>query len=61
MWSALKIDNPFFRLIHKNAGADQSNNMLRKLEEDAEVAYNEYDKAVKAEDRAQGYVDTVKI
>ena len=33
--------------------------MLMKLEEDAEVAYNEYDKAVKAEDRAESYVQKV--
>ena len=33
--------------------------MLVKLEEDAEVAYNEYDKAVKAEDRAALYVTKV--
>ena len=43
-------------MVHKNVGADQSNNMLLKLEEDAEVAYNEYDKAVAAEDRAEAYV-----
>ena len=48
-------------LIHKNVGADQSNNMLLKLEEDAEVAYNEYDKAVKAEDRAESYVQKVNF
>ena len=30
--------------------------MLVKLEEDAEVAYNEYEAAVKAEDRAATYV-----
>ena len=35
--------------------------MLSKLEEDAEVAYLEYDKAVKAEDRAQSYVNKVKL
>ena len=46
-------------MVHKNVGADQSNKMLLKLEEDAEVAYNEYDRAVKAEDRAQHYVDLV--
>ena len=46
----------YFRLVHKDVGADQCNNMLSKLEEDAEVAYLEYDKAVKAEDRAQNYV-----
>ena len=33
--------------------------MLMKLEEDAEVAYNDYDKAVKAEDRASNYVQKV--
>ena len=33
--------------------------MLSKLEEDAEVAYNEYDKAVKAEDRAANQVRKV--
>ena len=48
-----------FRLVHKNAGADQSTNMLMKLEEDAEVAYKEYDKAVQAEDRAENYVKRV--
>ena len=31
-----------------------------KLEEDAEVAYTEYDQAVKAEDRAQTYVAKVR-
>ena len=45
-----------FSLVHKNVGADQSNNMLVKLEEDAEVAYKDYDKAVTAEDRAETYV-----
>ena len=35
--------------------------MLLKLEEDAEVAYNDYDKAVKAEDRAQSYVNKVSL
>ena len=35
--------------------------MLMKLEEDAEVAYNDYDKAVKAEDRAQSYVTKVSL
>ena len=50
-----------FRLVHKDVGADQCNNMLSKLEEDAEVAYLEYDKAVKAEDRAQNYVNKVLI
>ena len=33
--------------------------MLLKLEEDAEVAYNEYEKAVKSEDRAASYVAKV--
>ena len=33
--------------------------MLMKLEEDAEVAYNEYAKAVEAEDRANNYVKRV--
>ena len=33
--------------------------MLLKLEEDAEVAYGAYDKAVRAEDRAQNYVNKV--
>ena len=47
-------------MIHKNVGADQCTNMLMKLEEDAEVAYNEYDKAVKAEDRAEMYVAKVR-
>ena len=46
-------------LVHKNVGADQCSNMLMKLEEDAEVAYNQYDKAVKAEDRAESYVNRV--
>ena len=49
------------RLVHKNVGADQCNNMLMKLEEDAEVAYNEYDKAVSAEDRAEAYVKRVSF
>ena len=49
-----------FRLIHKNVGADQSTNMLLKLEEDAEVAYQEYDRAVASEDRAETYVAKVK-
>ena len=35
--------------------------MLSKLEEDAEVAYNEYDKAVKAEDRAANQVRKVIV
>ena len=48
------------RLVHKDVGADQCNNMLLKLEEDAEVAYLEYEKAVKAEDRAESYVTKVK-
>ena len=47
-------------MIHKDVGAQQSNNMLLKLEEDAEVAYNDYEKAVKAEDRAHGYVLKVR-
>ena len=51
--------NFLFRLVHKNVGADQSTNMLMKLEEDAEVAYNEYDKAVTAEDRAETEVKRV--
>ena len=50
----------WFRLVHKNVGADQCTNMLLKLEEDAEVAYNDYDKAVAAEDRAQNYVKRVR-
>ena len=58
MFSRLIIS---FRLVHKNVGADQGNNMLVKLEEDAEVAYNEYDKAVKAEDRAALYVNKVQL
>ena len=45
--------------MHKNVGVDQCNNMLSKLEEDAEVAYNEYDKAVAAEDRAVRYLAKV--
>ena len=49
------------RLVHKNVGAEQSTNMLVKLEEDAEVAYNEYEAAVKAEDRASMYVLKVKL
>ena len=49
----------FFSLVHKNVGADQCSNMLMKLEEDAEVAYDQYDKAVKAEDRAESYVNRV--
>ena len=46
----------YFRLVHKNVGGDQSNSILGKLEEDAEVAYIEYDKAVQAEDRAASYL-----
>ena len=46
-----------FRLVHKDVGADQCSNMLLKLEEDAEVAYTEYDNAVKAEDRAESYAE----
>ena len=42
-------------------GADQSNNMLLKLEEDAEVAYQKYDKAVKAEDKAEQTVIKVTL
>ena len=57
--SCYKNINLLLRLVHKNVGADQSNKMLLKLEEDAEVAYNEYDLAVKAEDRAQTYVSKV--
>ena len=34
--------------------------MLVKLEEDAEVAYQEYDRAVASEDRAETYVAKVK-
>ena len=56
----MKYLNVFFRLVHKDVGADQCNNMLSKLEEDAEVAYNDYDKAVAAEDRAQNYVKRVR-
>ena len=47
------------RLIHKNVNGEQSNSILNKLEEDADVAYNEYDKAVQAEDRAAGYLQRV--
>ena len=48
-------------MVHKDVGADQCNNMLLKLEEDAEVAYLEYEKAVKAEDRAESYVTKVNV
>ena len=54
-----RMDNVIFRLVHKNVGADQCTNMLMKLEEDAEVAYKEYDEAVKAEDRAEMYIAKV--
>ena len=58
----IRIENFLFylsRLVHKNVGGDQSNSILGKLEEDADVAYAEYDKAVQAEDRAAGYLQRV--